>query len=179
MGMELSEQAKQSLQAVSQKLQQLAAFMARRQVPTPDTPLAEWFAYFADMRTISGNLSNDLSLVSCLMAQDYLMRTLPMQPFDVAAKPQGAKGLDIDAERLDGERVVGEIKTTVPHHGTRLGAAQITAFQKDFAKLAAVEAMHKFLFVTDATTLSLMTRRYASQLEGVTVVNLANGQRNP
>ncbi|MGH2532473.1 MAG: hypothetical protein ACRDJW_09215 [Thermomicrobiales bacterium] len=174
--MELSEKAKQSLQTVGQKLQRLGEVTIHRDIPTADTPLEVWFEHLAAMRAILGNYSNDLSLVSCLLAQSYLIRTLPMKPFDVADKPQGASGLDIDEETLDGERVIGEVKTTVPHHGTRLGAAQITAFKKDFAKLARIDAAHKFLFVTDATSFSLMTRAYAPHLTGVTVVNLTTGE---
>lgn len=95
-----------------------------------------------------------------------------MQPFDVAFKPQGAPGLDIDAKTIDGERVVGEIKTTTPYHGHDLGAAQKLTFVKDFRKLEEAVAVHKFFFVTDEATFDVVQRRYLDQLPGSTVVLL-------
>ncbi len=100
-----------------------------------------------------------------------------MQPFDVAAKAQGAPGLDIDAMTEDGERVVGEIKTTVPYNGPDLGASQQATFQKDFDKLRAAEAERKYFFVTNEAVFRLMQRsRYARELEGVTVVLVTTGE---
>jgi hypothetical protein len=170
--MELSEKAEGSLQAVSRKMGRLGEFTSQQRVPTADTPLEEGFNYLATMRTILGNFSSDLRLVACLMAQDYLMRVLPMRPFDITEKSQNAAGLDIDELTLDGERVIEEIKTTVPNYGVRLGAEQLRNFKKDFAKLAEMQTTHKFLFVTDAATSALMTQAYASQLVEVRGVNL-------
>jgi hypothetical protein len=91
------------------------------------------------MKAVQGNTSNDLSFVGLLTPKAYLMRTLPLQPFDVAAKAQGAPGLDVDARTTDGRRVVGELNDH-PYLGTALGAQQRWTFEKDFAKLLQADA---------------------------------------
>jgi hypothetical protein len=124
------------------------------------------------IKEIVGNASNDLSLVATLMAKEHLYRMLPMQPFDAALKPQGASGLDIDECTVDGERVVAEIKTTSPYRPNDLGAAQKASFVRDFAKLRAAEAKHKFFFVTDPATYAVVQRRYAPEMPEVACVLL-------
>ncbi len=124
------------------------------------------------MRQIVGNASNDLSFVATLMAKEHLCSVLDMVPFDAAVKPQGAPGLDIDERTRTGERVVAEIKTTVPYLPTDLGAQQKTTFRKDFVKLQLAEASHKFFFLTNRRAYDLVIRKYTTDLAGVSVVLL-------
>lgn len=72
--------------------------------------------------------------------------------------------------------MVGEIKTTMPYGTNDLGSAQKAAFSKDFSKLNAASAGHRFLFVTERRTFELMRRKYASRIPGVSVVLLPSGE---
>lgn len=161
------------LAAVHNQLERLQALL--REIPDADADAEDWFRFLAVMKAIQGNASNDLSFVATLLARDYLTYTLPLRLFDATAKPQGAPGLDIDQRTADGRRVVAEIKTTTPYQGSDLGAAQKKSFAADFAKLAAAEAEHKFLFVTDERTFEVLGRRYRPALAGVNVVLLPHG----
>jgi hypothetical protein len=84
----------------------------------------------------------------------YLHEHFAITDFDAAAKAQGASGLDVDVYSPNGERIVAEIKTTVPYSGAKndLVVQQKTSFRKDFAKLNAAQATHTLLFVTDGST---------------------------
>ena len=172
---ELTENEAISLQRTATRLDHLRAFLHDQRPPSVGTSPQEWFAYLAEFKAILGNFSNDLSLVSCLMAKDYLTDRLQLPPFDVAEKAQGASGLDIDERTTTGERVIGEIKTTTPYQKIRFGAAQITALRKDFAKLQANDAAHKYMFVTDVTAFDALKRGFGAELQGVTIVCLSSG----
>ena len=152
--------------------------MNERANPALYSAVAEWYGYLEAMKIITGNASNDMSFVAGLMAKDYLVRKLPMRSFDMAAKPQGASGLDIDERTLHGKRVVAEIKTTTPYGTYDLGAQQQATFKKDFAKLNAADADHKFFFVTDKRTFDLMKRKYSVQIPGVTIVLLPSDEEH-
>lgn len=133
------------------------------------------FNMLATFRELQGNLSNDVSFAATLLAKAYLYNKFGLT-FDAAEKPQGAPGIDIDVNTPKGERVVGEIKTTVPYQANDFGAQQAKSFKADFAKLATVIAQHKFLFVTDSRSYKVLLKpKYLSQIPGVTIVNLTTG----
>lgn len=174
--MELTANESAALKRTAARLDDLRSFLQTNHQPTSEISPPLWFAYLFEIKSILGNFSNDLSLVSCLMAKDYLSTRLSLAPFDVALKPQGANGLDIDEYTLDGERVIGEIKTTSPCKKTKFGAAQITALRKDFSKLQMTEAAHKFMFVTDVSAFEALKRDFAVELSGTTIVCLNSGE---
>jgi len=136
------------------------------------------YQHLAKVKLILGNLNLSVSFAGALMAKHYLMGKLPMSCFDIARKPQGAPGLDIDARTIDGARVVAELKTTDPYLINDLGAAQKTEFRKDFEKLRNVQAEHKFFFVTEARTFQTMKKKYAREIPGITVVLLTTGDEH-
>jgi hypothetical protein len=173
-GSQLTVRERDAIKGLLQRVAAVAQFL--KENPLPPDPTAEaLYHYLARLKEIQGNTDNGVSLVACLMAKQYLNRHLPMVPFDAAVKPQGASGLDIDERTVAGERVVGEVKTTTPYGATDLGAAQRASFEKDFAKLNAAPAAHRFFFVTDSRTFDLMRRRYAARIPGVRVVLLPGG----
>lgn len=173
--MELATNESASLQRTIDRLDRLREFLQTHESPTLSTSPQVWFEYLAEVKAILGNFSNDLSLVSCLMAKQYLSGRLSLAPFDAAQKAMGASGLDIDERTTTGERVIGEIKTTNPFLQTRFGAAQITALRKDFAKLQLNEADHKFMLVTNVEAFEALKRDFVTELPGVTIVCLSTG----
>jgi CobQ-like glutamine amidotransferase family enzyme len=117
------------------------------------------------VQEIQGNLANDGSLIACVLARQFLQRRFEIPAFDAAAKPQGAPGLDVDVLTSSQKRIIGEIKTTVPHERNRrdLGANQKATFIKDFEKLEGKEAQHKFFFVTNPLTHEVVSERYGNR----------------
>jgi hypothetical protein len=134
------------------------------------------FQFLAKLRQIQGNVSNDVSFAATLLAKQYLSAKFDVT-FDAAEKPQGAPGIDIDVLTASGDRIVAEIKTTVPYQRSDFGAQQAASFKKDFVKLAGVTAMHRFLFVTDKGAFQALQKpKYLAQIPGVRVVNLITGE---
>jgi hypothetical protein len=161
------------LEEIRRRLGELRTFINPLDL-TDSTDVRDWYSALAKVRAIQGNISNDLSFVACLLAKRYLQEHFAITNFDAAAKAQGAPGLDIDVCNPKGERIIAEIKTTVPYSGATndLGAQQKTSFRKDFTKLNAAQATHKLLFVTDRATFDVVQRRYLSEIPGVQVVLL-------
>jgi hypothetical protein len=173
----LTDREREAVQRVLTRIEELARFLKRKPLLV-DAPPKTLYRYLARMKAIQGNADNAVALVSCLMAKEYLSKRLDMmESFDAAHKAQGAAGLDIDEKTRRGQRVVAEIKTTVPFRADDLGAAQRTAFEKDFAKLRDARAAHKYFFVTERRTYEVMRARYADQLRGVKLVLLPTSRR--
>ena len=124
-----------------------------------------------EMRAIQGNTATDASFVACLLAKQFLEAQFGTIPFDAAAKSQNAPGLDIEFEASNGELVAAEIKTTVPCSRAKgdLGSNQKNSFKSDFDKLNGSSARHKFYFVTDRLSYSLLKGKYAQHIPGVEV----------
>jgi len=134
--------------------------------------------FISAFRKIQGNISNDGSFIATLLAKQFLNSKFGVN-FDAAEKPQGAPGIDIDVRTSEGHRIVAEIKTTVPYRVSDFGAQQAASFKKDFAKLAASDAAHKFLFVTDSSAFSaLKGDKYTKLMPGVRIVHLITGQEH-
>ncbi len=175
----LTENESDSLQRTIDRLEQLRQFLDAHELPHADTPPHVWFIkYLADMKAIQGNVNNDLSFVSCLLAKDYLLQRFEIPSFDVALRSQSANGLDIDERTMAGERIIGEIKTTTPHYAVKFGAAQTVSLKKDFRKLQKHQAEHKFMFVTDDMAFSVIARSFCSDLRGVKLVCLTSGNEH-
>jgi hypothetical protein len=170
----LTPREQAAVQGILDRITALAQFLEQNPIPTDPGPEV-LYEFLARMKQIQGNTSNGVSLVACLLAKRYLNAHLDMEPFDVALKPQGAPGLDIDERTRAGKRVVGEIKTTVPYGATDLGAAQKYSFEKDFKKLNAAQVEDRFFFVTDRRTFDLVRDRHARKIPGVKVVLLPDG----
>jgi len=163
------------IEVIGGKIDALKRHLIDQRMPEQDASTLDWYRFLLAMKEISGNTSNAMSFVASLMAKEYLSARLSMRTFDVAAKAQGAPGLDIDEQTTDGKRVIAEIKTTIPYMANDLGAQQKTTFRKDFDKLRNTEADFKFFFVTDDTVLRLMRGKYAPELASVMVVHLPTG----
>jgi hypothetical protein len=168
------------LGALAESIRQLTEYLAEHSFAPAEMSLPSLYAHLAQMRRIQGNASNGVSYVACLMAKAYLTAHMEMEPFDVGLKPEGASGLDIDAQTVDGQRVVAEIKTTYPYHqgGKDLGAQQKATFDKDFAKLNKAPAAFKYFFVTEQSTFEIVRAKHAHKIPGVRIVCLTTGNEH-
>ena len=159
----------------------LAQFLEKNSVPVDPSP-EDLYIYLTKMKQIQRNASIAVSRVSCVLAKKYLDAHLEMKPFNATEKNPSAKGLDIDECTVADERVIGEIKATAPCGakglgGQRdLGGEQKAKFEDDFHKLHTIPAKHRFFFVTERDTFTLMKRpKYTQQMPGVRVVLLPGG----
>ncbi len=162
---------------ITDRLERACALLKGRKMDDPVDPVA-LYDVLSSRRQIQGNLSNDVSFAASLLAKKYLLSAFGAE-FDAAAKPQGAAGIDIDVQAPDGSRIVAEIKTTVPYQFADFGAQQAESFKRDFAKLAAADAVHKFLFVSEPSAFSVVTKpKYTKLIPGVRIVLLATGEEH-
>lgn len=170
--MELTSRERDYLSNICQKLKDIQEFMSSNTLYEGSQDSKFWYQYLTRIKRVMGNLNNDVSFIACLMAKEFLMSRHQLPPFDIASKPQSAIGLDIDEKTIGGDRVIGEIKTTIPYGQTDLGAQQKNMFFKDFEKLATNEAKHKYFFVTEREAFEIVKKRYLNILKGVTLVLL-------
>jgi hypothetical protein len=137
------------------------------------------YDYLFEIKKITGNIHNDISFIACLMVKEFLRINHNLLELDVAAKAQGASGLDIDKESTDGKRIIGEIKTTSPYKNNDLGSSQRKSFFKDFKKLENNTASYKYFFVTELKTFEIVKRKYLNQIPNVKLVLLPDAIDNP
>jgi hypothetical protein len=171
----MSAHERQVLAGIEDRLNTLQRFMRDSAIPAADASAETWFGYLDTLKGTVGNFHQWLSFVSCLLAKRYLLEHHEMWPFDVGIKPQGASGLDIDAETAAGARVIAEIKTTVPYLVTKLGSAQRTSVLRDIDKLQRTPAEHKYLFVTNDAAAQAIETGFPGQLGGIELVCLIEG----
>ena len=174
---ELTHGEKAYCAAIADRIRRLRRHLADADLcDPPDAP--RWYKFLAALKAIQGNTNNDLSFIATLLAKAWLVERLPIPMFDAAGKAQGAGGFDVDLKTADGNRIVAEIKNTVPYKPTDFGAAQKREFRKDFTKLNAAVAHRKFLFVTDRRAFALLRKKYAPQIPGVDLVLLGAANAN-
>jgi hypothetical protein len=162
-------------EAIARRIDRIRQLLVDKTLGDPDSPTL-WYEFLSELRDIQGNASNDLSFVATLLAKRYLAQHFRIS-FCAAEKPQGAPGIDIDCRTTTGERIVGEIKTTKPYQSADFGAQQAAMFKKDFAKLSAAEAQHKFLLVTEPRAFEVLKKpKYSKLMSGVRVVLLTTGE---
>ncbi len=176
--MRLSEHEQRAIAEISQRLSALQQLMRESVIPEVDTAPEDWFRYLAVLKETVGNFHQWLSFVSCVPAKQYLVEHLDMKPFDVGIKPQGAPGLDIDAETRDSARVIAEIKTTVPYLVTRFGSEQRNSILRDIEKLQRAPGVHKYLFVTNSAGGHALKDGFRHG-RGLEVLAVDDGRRRP
>jgi hypothetical protein len=134
------------------------------------------FAHLGRLSRISGNLSNGKSFGACLLAKRYLMKRFKIDELDVAEKAQGAKGPDIDAKTKAGERILAEIKTTVPYKlkSRDFGAKQLEELRKDWKKLRRAKVDHRLFFLSDRDAYDIVRKRYRREVRGIEVLLLGD-----
>lgn len=143
--MDASTRETDMLMKIGVKVNELREYLSSDELDRKSQDLSYWYSYITQIKKILGNLDNDVSFIACLMAKDFLCKMHSFKWFDVARKPQSAPGLDIDELTLEGERVIAEIKTTIPYGKTDFGSQQKEMFKKDFEKLQKNEANYKYI----------------------------------
>ena len=173
----LTENEERYCAGISRRIQKLREFLNQNELSTPPDP-QEWHLFISGVRGILGNLSNDGSFIASLLAKKFLFEKFGAN-FDAGEKAQGAPGIDILVRTESGEAIAAEIKTTVPYQVVDFGAQQIDSLKKDFAKLVASGADHKFMFVTDPTAFNILQKpKYTKYMPGIRLVHLGTGDEH-
>ncbi len=124
------------------------------------------------MSLITGNINNDVGFLATLLVKRFLAGRFGITDFDAAEKPQGASGIDIEAQTSDGRKIVGELKTTKPYQ-PGFGAQQRSMILKDLARLATSPADYRFMFVTDPDAYATLCKpSWVTRSPGVEIVDL-------
>ncbi len=132
---------------IFKRFEKIKNFLSCHEMPTDNSNLLNFLLNFKE---VEGNVSNCVSFIASLQAKKYLMErfSFASEP-NMALHAQGAPGLDIELQTANGERIIGEIKTTIPYKGNKLGAQQKASFEKDIKKLREKSTKHKFFFLTN------------------------------
>lgn len=166
------------------RLQQIADRLAAMRdhlvesIPQERADAVDWLECLVGLRELQGNHGNDASFVAKLLAKQYFAERFPLARFGATDCKEGGRGHDIDFVLPSGERVIGEVKTTIPCDGNRLGGNQSTELRKDFRKLRDTDAQYKFLFLTCRRTHEIALT-HQDELPGVEVIMLGNRAVKP
>lgn len=176
---ELSYEEINYIENLSKKLDKVRIFLSDNlSSDFASASLIEQYEAVNGFRRIIGNLDNDLSFLGCLLIKEFLNKRHSFLELNMALKPQGSPGLDVDETTSDGKRIIGELKTTYPYKESDLGANQKSNFIKDFEKLQKNEADYKYFFVTESKTFEIVRSKYSQYLEGVNLVLLPQALSN-
>ncbi|BCV20222.1 hypothetical protein [Moorella sp. Hama-1] len=160
----MTAREKQRLASIAEKLANLQRFLNTINIGKEHCNLEDWYKTVSTFKRLLGNFDNDVSFIACLIAKHFLSMRHDLPLIDIAAKPQGAPGLDLDVTIKDGKRIIAEIKTTISYHTNDLGAQQRETFLRDFKKLRENKADYKYFFVTERDTYEVIRRHYTKYL---------------
>ena len=160
------------LREISTRLRGIRALLLLADLDKKTSAPASAFALLWELKTIQGNLSINLSALACLAVNDYLVDRFGPLQWNPLLKAQGAPGRDVDLMLRNGERLIGEIKTTKPYKANDFGAQQKSSIKADLVKLRSDSARHKFLFLTDHLSHSILKRWPEDLIGGLEIVLL-------
>ncbi|WP_198296878.1 hypothetical protein [Deinococcus sp. DB0503] len=142
----LHQNEQRALHELRQKDRELRDYLLRNALTESDS-VGDSLLYVYELGRVLGNIKNHTSAIACILARQYLESRHDVLSYDSCRKQQGARGLDIECELRGGGRIIGEVKTTIPYGGHKLGAAQTASFLKDFGRLTDETAVSKYFFV--------------------------------
>lgn len=70
----------------------------------------------------------------------------------------------------DEDKVVGEIKSTIPYGGNRLGAAQATSIKHDLDKMKKYHSASKYFFILDSVAKTAVIHKFQNELNDIKVL---------
>jgi len=175
----LSNEEMNYIESLSEKVDKVRDFLIN-EMPSDfsNESLIEQYDSMKTFRRIIGNIDNDMSFIGCLLIKEFLNQRHSFSKLNMALKPQGSPGLDVDEKTTDGKRIIGELKTTYPYKENDLGANQKNTFMKDFEKLQQNVADFKYFFVTESRTFNIVRSKYGQYLKGINLVLLPQALSN-
>ncbi|MCY0865903.1 MAG: hypothetical protein OWQ57_13210, partial [Sulfobacillus sp.] len=111
----------QQLRRIQEKLTLLRQLLQARDLDPENHDPHEWYRIASTIKRALGNFDNDVSFIASLLAKQFLTEHHHIPLLDVSAKAQGAPGLDFDVRSHNGDRIIAELKTTIPYGENDLG----------------------------------------------------------
>ncbi len=103
------------------------------------------------------------------LAEQYLRKIHPdIQNWET--KLGSDSGVDIVGYSNNEEKIVGEVKSTIPYGGNRLGAAQATSIKHDLDKMKKYHGTSKYFFILDSITKTAVIHKFQNELDDIKVL---------
>ena len=103
------------------------------------------------------------------LAEQYLKKIHPnIQSWDT--KLGSDSGVDIVGYDNNKEKVVGEVKSTIPYGGNRLGAAQAKSIKYDLDKMKKYPGTSKYFFILNSLAKTAVMHKFQDELEDIKVL---------
>ncbi|MCK1997496.1 hypothetical protein MPH47_09730 [Psychrobacillus psychrodurans] len=118
----LSNEEMNYIESLSEKVDKVRDFLIN-DMPSDfsNESLIVQYESMKGFRRIIGNIDNDMSFLGCLLIKEFLNQRHLFADLNMALKPQGSPGLDVDETTIDGKRIIGELKTTYPYKENDFG----------------------------------------------------------
>ncbi len=81
-------------------------------------------------------------------------------------------GVDIVGYDINKEKIVGEVKSTIPYGGDRLGAAQATSIKDDLDKMKKYPETLKYFFILTSIAKTAVMHKFQDKLEDIQVLTI-------
>lgn len=105
------------------------------------------------------------------LAEQYLKKIHPnIQSWDT--KLGSDSGVDIVGYDNNKEKVVGEVKSTIPYGGNRLGAAQAKSIKYDLDKMKKYPGTSKYFFILNSLAKTAVMHKFQDELEDIKVLSI-------
>jgi len=103
------------------------------------------------------------------LAEQYLKKIHPdIQNWET--KLGSDSGVDIVGYDNNKEKIVGEVKSTIPYGGNRLGAAQATSIKYDLDKMKKYPGASKYFFILNSIAKTAVMHRFQDELDDIKVL---------
>lgn len=168
----LSKKEEAEIDSIKNKLIEI-----KKILNTDSLDVSKCYNELLKVKSVLGNYNNLISFLACIKAKEYFKSEgfIDESHEIVADKKQGANGLDFDFLSLKKDRIIGELKTTVPYKKHNFGAKQKESIAQDLKKLINSEAKFKFYFVTNDITFELISKLMLEKnLNNIKLINLMN-----
>jgi len=153
------------LAEIDRKMSRLRDFLATENLQVTNGNIRTALGKFLQLKRHMGNIDNDIHFLASCLANSFLSEKHGVT-IDLS-KAVGRSGLDVELEKI-----VAEIKTTIPYLENDFGAAQKREIKKDLERLENAKAEYKYFFVIDDKTERILRQKYSKHYLSVKIVNL-------
>jgi len=153
------------LDSINRKMDRLRTFVLNEDLQIKGGDVKTALTKLLKLKECIGNIGNDLHFLTKYLADSFLKEKHGVT-IDLTT-PDGSGGLDIELDKI-----VGEIKTTIPYLENDFGAAQKREIKRDLERLENSPEKYKYFFVIDGKTERILKQKYSKHYPSVKIVNL-------
>jgi len=116
---------------------------------------------------------------NAVMLAEIYLKEIHQEVQNWETKLGSDSGLDIVGYLNNKEVVVGEVKSTIPYGGNRLGAAQAKSIKHDLDKMKKYPNTSKYFFILDNMAKIAVMHSFQNKLEDIKVLAIRNLWKPP